>query len=112
MELSYEPLSLHSGCTRNGCPADPDAPAPDTPDTGLPDPNPPAPMPEDSQLADSIAPALLSLAMGFVPRQTWETPYAPDVALSRGTIFPALDLPLLGEPVLRPQPRTETEGWQ
>lgn len=56
---------------------------------------------------DSIDPALLSLAMAFVPRQPWEEPYTPDVALSRGTIFPALDKPLLGEPPLSPQPRME-----
>lgn len=57
--------------------------------------------------SDSIDPALLSLAMAFVPRQSWEEPYAPDVALSRGTIFPGLDKPLLGEPPLSPQPRME-----
>ena len=33
------------------------------------------------------------LAMGMIPVQPWETPYAPDVALDRGTIFPKLDLP-------------------
>ena len=50
---------------------------------------------------DAIDPRLLALAMGFVPYQSWETPYATDVALSRGTIFPGLDKPFLGErPVL------------
>lgn len=33
------------------------------------------------------------LAMGMIPVQPWETPYAPDTALNRGTIFPRLDLP-------------------
>lgn len=47
--------------------------------------------------ADSIDPRLLSLAMGFVPAQSFETPYEPSLALSRGTIFPALDKPFLGE---------------
>lgn len=47
--------------------------------------------------ADSINPALLSLAMGFVPFQAWETPYESDVALQRGTIFPSLDKPFIGE---------------
>lgn len=46
---------------------------------------------------DSIDPALLSLAMGFVPAQIWETPYDLDIALKRGTIFPSLDKPFLGE---------------
>ena len=41
--------------------------------------------------------ALLSLAMAFVPRQAWETPYQFDVGLKRGTIFPSLDKPFLGE---------------
>lgn len=50
--------------------------------------------------SDSIDPRLLSLAMAFVPRQSWETPYDFDVALKRGTIFPALDKPFLGEEAL------------
>lgn len=45
---------------------------------------------------DSIDPNLLALAMGFVPRQIWETPYNNETALSRGTIFPALDKPFRG----------------
>nr|WP_297180675.1 spore coat associated protein CotJA [uncultured Agathobaculum sp.] len=47
--------------------------------------------------ADSIAPRLLSLAMAFVPAQSFDTPYEPALAFSRGTIFPALDKPFLGE---------------
>lgn len=47
--------------------------------------------------ADSIDPRLLSLAMAFVPEQSFEAPYEPSVALSRGTIFPSLDKPFLGE---------------
>ena len=51
----------------------PEPVAPDLPDSG-------------SQLpADSIDPALLALAMGFVPVQAWEEPYAADLALARGT---------------------------
>lgn len=45
---------------------------------------------------DSIDPALLALSMGFVPRQIWETPYDKETALTRGTIFPALDKPFCG----------------
>ncbi len=49
----------------------PEPVAPDLPDSG-------------SQLpADSIDPALLALAMGFVPVQAWEEPYAADLALAR-----------------------------
>lgn len=39
----------------------------------------------------------LSLAMAFVPTQEFDTPYDPVLAFSRGTIFPALDKPFLGE---------------
>ena len=46
--------------------------------------------------SDSIDPRLLSLAMGFVPRQIWETPFDNETAFSRGTIFPALDKPWMG----------------
>lgn len=49
----------------------------------------------------SIDPALLALAMGFVPFQAWETPYETDVALQRGTIFPSLDKPFIGEEAVR-----------
>lgn len=47
--------------------------------------------------ADSIDPRLISLAMAFVPAQSFDTPYEPALAFSRGTIFPALDKPFLGE---------------
>ncbi len=54
--------------------------------------------PDSSDLpTDSIDPRLLSLAMAFVPRQAWETPYDFDVALRRGTLFASLDKPFLGE---------------
>lgn len=55
----------------------------------------------DKLPANSINPALLSLAMGFVPYQSWETPYETDVALQRGTIFPSLDKPFIGEEAVR-----------
>ena len=45
---------------------------------------------------DSIDPNLLALAMGFVPRQIWETPFDNETALSRGTIVPSLDKPFRG----------------
>lgn len=39
----------------------------------------------------------LPLAMAYVPMQQWGEQYAPVVALERGTLFPALDLPFIGE---------------
>lgn len=57
-----------------------------------------APSETDHEMsANSIDETLLSLAMAFVPYQMWETPYSNDVALQRGTIFPSLDKPFLGE---------------
>ncbi len=47
--------------------------------------------------ADSISANLLSLAMAFVPFQSFETPYETALAFNRGTIFPGLDKPFLGE---------------
>ena len=55
------------------------------------------PQAEQTLPADCIDPRLLSLAMAFVPAQSFDTPYEPALALSRGTIFPALDKPFLGE---------------
>lgn len=39
------------------------------------------------------------LAMARVPMQNWSTTYEPEVALSRGTLFPPLDLPFIGKEV-------------
>jgi len=38
----------------------------------------------------------MPLAMAYVPMQRWKNVYNNDVALTRGTIFPELDLPFLG----------------
>ena len=54
-------------------------------------------MSNTAQSAESIPAGLLSLAMAFVPTQEFDTPYDPVLAFSRGTIFPALDKPFLGE---------------
>ena len=59
--------------------------------------NMPMNQPDQALPADSIDPRLLSLAMAFVPAQSFDTPYEPALAFSRGTIFPALDKPFLGE---------------
>jgi len=39
----------------------------------------------------------ISLAMAYVPTQKWCSAYEPEVALRRGTMFPELDKPFLGE---------------
>ncbi len=54
-------------------------------------------MSNTAQSAENIPAGLLSLAMAFVPTQEFDTPYDPVLAFSRGTIFPALDKPFLGE---------------
>lgn len=37
------------------------------------------------------------IGMCYVPFQQWETPYAENIALERGTMFPSLDLPFCGK---------------
>ena len=44
-------------------------------------------------------PAETPVGMCYVPFQQWETPYAENVALERGTMFPSLDLPFYGREV-------------
>lgn len=44
--------------------------------------------------ASSLSP---SLAMAYVPNQTWGNLYETPVALQKGTIFAALDFPFYGE---------------
>lgn len=39
----------------------------------------------------------ISLAMAYVPYQQWGRTYEPSVGFQRGTIFPDLDKPFLGE---------------
>lgn len=41
------------------------------------------------------------LAMAYVPYQSWEEPYSSSVALQRGTIFPSLDKPFIGEEAVK-----------
>jgi hypothetical protein len=46
-------------------------------------------------------PAEMPIGMCYVPFQQWETPYAENVALEKGTIFPSLDLPFMGKEVYK-----------
>ena len=39
----------------------------------------------------------MTVAMLYVPVQVWETPYDAETGLARGTIFPSLDKPFVGE---------------
>jgi hypothetical protein len=44
----------------------------------------------------------MQLASSYVPIQQWEAIYPPAVALTRGTIFPSLDMPLGSYPFASP----------
>ncbi len=46
-------------------------------------------------------PAETPNAMAYVPFQQWEKPYDSTAGLSRGTVFPSLDKPFIGEEALR-----------
>lgn len=39
----------------------------------------------------------ISLAMAYVPYQRWNETYEPALGFQRGTIFPELDKPFVGE---------------
>lgn len=39
----------------------------------------------------------MALAMAYVRYQQWGTTYDPDTAIQRGTMFPDLDKPFIGE---------------
>ena len=51
-------------------------------------------------------PKTLAFAMAYVPFQPWEKPYEDDTAISRGTVFPCLDKPFIGEEAVK-NARTE-----
>ena len=42
----------------------------------------------------------LPIAMSYTPMQQWKSTYSDSVSLSRGTIFPELDLPFEGKTIL------------
>lgn len=48
------------------------------------------------RISDSDQLGQLPLAMAYVPMQQWGETYSADVALTKGTIFPELDLPFTG----------------
>ena len=53
----------------------------------------PQPMPQPPSFGDSMS--RFPIAMGYVPIQNWQQPYAVEQALGRGTIFSELDLPFM-----------------
>ena len=44
-----------------------------------------------------VLPEKLAYGMAYVPFQKWGRVYECDVALTRGTVFPCLDKPFIGE---------------
>lgn len=58
---------------------------------------------DDRHNMDSLTPfpKNTSVAMAYVPYQEWEKPYTDSVALSRGTMFPCLDKPYIGEEAVK-----------
>lgn len=54
-----------------------------------------------SMCAISAFPENTPIAMAYVPLQKWEQPFAENVALEKGTIFPSLDLPFKGGEVYK-----------
>lgn len=51
----------------------------------------------EMQMPKTEFPENISLAMAYVPFQRWEQPYAEAIAFERGTMFPGLDFPFIGE---------------
>ena len=60
-------------------------------------------MPQTSIRCESLMPfpQHTPIAMAYVPYQQWEKLYDDAVAISRGTIFPSLDKPFIGEEAVR-----------
>lgn len=68
---------------------------PETPDASNTPNTPP-----DTRAFDARYLGSLPLAMAYVPMQQWKTTYTLSGGLSRGTIFPELDLPFEGRTIL------------
>ncbi len=56
---------------------------------------------DESYKGISPLPEEMPVAMAYVPYQQWKEVYEDDVALQRGTIFPCLDKPFLGEETVK-----------
>ncbi len=60
----------------------------------------PSPSSTDFSGFDVMYLSSLPLAMTYTPMQQWQKTYSDSVALSRGTLFPELDLPFDGRTIL------------
>ena len=60
-----------------------------------------APQSDNCRMPSSRFPKDTPIAMAYVPYQFWEKPYDDELALARGTIFPSLDKPFIGEEAVR-----------
>lgn len=49
----------------------------------------------------TVFPKDTPLAMAYIPFQHWDEVYEAEVGFSRGTIFPALDKPFIGEEAVK-----------
>ena len=49
----------------------------------------------------TVLPKEMPIGMCYVPYQEWKEVYGAEVALERGTIFPELDKPFIGEEAVR-----------
>ena len=56
----------------------------------------PMPYPPNTGGFDARPLGTLPIAMAYVPMQQWKDTYPPSEALTRGTLFPELDLPFEG----------------
>ena len=46
-------------------------------------------------------PSDMAFAMAYVPFQPWQKPYDAEAGLERGTVFPCLDKPFIGEEAVK-----------
>lgn len=107
------PINMGGRCEVEQKPAEPALPSapsvPQPPQTQPPQPpqQPQPPQDGNHQKPDGNASGFnarylgsLPLAMAYTPMQQWKSAYSPQEGLSRGTIFPELDLPFEGRTIL------------
>lgn len=51
----------------------------------------------DCKQPKTVLPADMPIGMLYVPYQTWQKIYDPQIGLARGTVFEELDKPFIGE---------------
>ena len=55
----------------------------------------------DCPMPKTKFPEKTPIAMAYVPYQMWENPYDAETGMARGTVFPSLDLPFIGEEAVK-----------